>query len=154
METVQEDQVSSLKRKIDAEIALRVPAKGTFYLPEFFFSSTPSTLPFENPEWLDGFVGQEMVKQVITDVLRVHEQGISKGGQKGLVLLFLGPSGVGKTELARKIAAKKGVGFVEVSLNAVNSRAQLIGGFLQSFWTKVKDLLEQLDKVKGYLPMG
>ncbi|HLY27587.1 MAG TPA: ATP-dependent Clp protease ATP-binding subunit, partial [Aggregatilineales bacterium] len=50
-------------------------------------------------------IGQNHAVSAVTDAIKTHRAGLSDPGRPVGVFLFLGPSGVGKTELAKALAA-------------------------------------------------
>jgi len=50
-------------------------------------------------------IGQDHAVQVVSEAIKTHRAGLSDPGRPVGVFLFLGPSGVGKTELAKALAA-------------------------------------------------
>ena len=46
-------------------------------------------------------IGQEEAVRAVSDAVRRSRAGLTEGGRPIATLLFLGPTGVGKTELAR-----------------------------------------------------
>ncbi len=69
--------------------------------------------------------GIEKVKDRILDELAVHLR--AKGKNRGPVLCFIGPPGVGKTTLGQSIARAMGRAFVRVSLGGVRDDSEIRG---------------------------
>ena len=68
--------------------------------------------------------GLEEVKDRVLDYLAVRKLA---PGQKGQILCFIGPPGVGKTSIARSIAEALGRKFVKKSLGGVRDEAEIRG---------------------------
>ena len=68
--------------------------------------------------------GLDEVKDRVLDYLAVRKL---TPGQKGQILCFMGPPGVGKTSIARSIAAAMGRKFVKKSLGGVRDEAEVRG---------------------------
>jgi len=68
--------------------------------------------------------GLEEVKDRVLDYLAVRKLA---PGQKGQILCFMGPPGVGKTSIARSIAEALGRKFVKKSLGGVRDEAEIRG---------------------------
>ncbi len=79
--------------------------------------------------------GLEMIKERIIEFLAVRQlrqqlasrDGHSRSESQGQVLCFIGPPGVGKTSLARSIAAALGRKFARISLGGVHDEAEIRG---------------------------
>jgi ATP-dependent Clp protease ATP-binding subunit ClpC len=50
-------------------------------------------------------IGQDEAVEAVSDAIRMSRAGLSEGGRPIASLMFLGPTGVGKTELAKALAA-------------------------------------------------
>jgi len=68
--------------------------------------------------------GRHEIKQRIVEFLAVHQLS---GRSRGTVLCLLGPPGVGKTSMARSVAAALGREFVEISLAGLHGDTALRG---------------------------
>ncbi|HUW32120.1 MAG TPA: endopeptidase La [Planctomycetota bacterium] len=68
--------------------------------------------------------GLDEVKDRVLDYLAVRKL---TSGQKGQILCFIGPPGVGKTSIARSIAAAMGRKFFKKSLGGVRDEAEIRG---------------------------
>tara|TARA_R110002111_G_C6005195_1_gene373761 strand:+ start:465 stop:2372 length:1908 start_codon:yes stop_codon:yes gene_type:complete len=72
-------------------------------IPEETISGESQTTGFENP-LLDAVVGQDESVRQVANELRLIQAGLNEPGKPASVMLFAGMTGVGKTELAKRIA--------------------------------------------------
>jgi ATP-dependent Lon protease len=71
--------------------------------------------------------GLEDVKDRVLEFLAVHQLAKKKDGNKGRILLFSGPPGVGKTSIAKSIARAMGRKYVRISLGGARDEADVRG---------------------------
>jgi ATP-dependent Lon protease len=71
--------------------------------------------------------GLKDVKDRVLEFLAVHQLAKKKDGNKGRILLFSGPPGVGKTSIAKSIARAMGRKYVRISLGGARDEADVRG---------------------------
>ena len=92
-----------VKDEVDEEAVARVVARWTtFPFPACFFRS--GKLAHLEEEIHERFVDQEDAVREVANAIRRNRAGLDMGSRPIGVFLFLGPTGVGKTELARTLA--------------------------------------------------
>jgi len=94
-------------------------------LPWARHSSEPFSIEKAQKILDEDHYGIEKVKDRILDELAVHLR--AKGKNRGPVLCFIGPPGVGKTTLGQSIARAMGRSFVRVSLGGVRDDSEIRG---------------------------
>jgi len=73
--------------------------------PTFTLDSIKLRKPYEIKKFLDQYViGQERALRAVADAIRRNRAGLSDPRRPLGSFLFLGPTGVGKTELAKALA--------------------------------------------------
>jgi len=74
--------------------------------------------------------GQDQAIQAVVDAIKRSRAGFRKAGKPVANFLFVGPTGVGKTEIARQLAASLGVEFLRFDMSEYQERhsvSRLIG---------------------------
>src|SRR5262249_48996150 len=71
--------------------------------------------------------GLSDVKDRVLEFLAVHQLAKDKPANKGRILLFAGPPGVGKTSIAKSIARAMGRKYVRISLGGARDEADIRG---------------------------
>ena len=89
-----------------ADVAAVISAKLDYAVPEGELSQSDAERALHLEEKLRARVlGQDEAVATVARVMRSHMAGMSDQGRPIAVFLFVGPTGVGKTELARALAA-------------------------------------------------
>ncbi|MCA9791738.1 MAG: AAA family ATPase [Candidatus Eremiobacteraeota bacterium] len=74
-------------------------------LPLFLVSQTEEYSPEKSLDYFqDRVLGQPLAASMVTDAITRAKSGVTRVGRPIVSLLFVGPSGVGKTEMARSLA--------------------------------------------------
>ncbi|MBV9713161.1 MAG: AAA family ATPase, partial [Ktedonobacteraceae bacterium] len=93
-----------LKEEVDSEDIAEIVSKWT-HIPvsKLMEAEVQKLLTMEDP-LRERVVGQEMALQIVSDAIRRSRAGLQDPDRPLASFLFLGPTGVGKTELARTLA--------------------------------------------------
>src|SRR3989440_2081388 len=93
-----------LKEEVDAEDIAEIVSKWT-HIPvsRLMEAEVQKLLNMEN-RLRERVVGQDMALQIVSDAIRRSRAGLQDPNRPLASFLFLGPTGVGKTELARALA--------------------------------------------------
>jgi ATP-dependent Clp protease ATP-binding subunit ClpB len=94
-----------LKEEVDEEDVANVVSAWTGIPVSKMLSSERDKLLYAEIELGGRVVGQERAVQAVADTIRRSRAGITDENRPAGSFLFLGPTGVGKTELARTLAA-------------------------------------------------
>jgi ATP-dependent Clp protease ATP-binding subunit ClpB len=93
-----------LKEEVDAEDIAEIVSKWTHIpISKLMEAEVQKLLSMEN-RLCERVVGQDMALQVVSDAIRRSRAGLQDPNRPLASFLFLGPTGVGKTELARALA--------------------------------------------------
>ncbi len=110
--------------------------------------------------------GQEDAVRVVTEAVQMSKAGLIDDDKPIASLLFVGPTGVGKTELAKSLAEELGIGFVRFDMSEYAEKhtvAKLIGspagyvgyedgGLLTDAIRKTPDCVLLLDEIEKAHP--
>ena len=112
-------------REVEEVVALmaRVPARTVS-------ADDRTSLQSLEPELKKALFGQDAAIETLCGVIKLHRAGLGAPGRPTGSFLFLGPTGVGKTELARQLARVMGVQFLRFDMSEYSERhtvSRLIG---------------------------
>jgi ATP-dependent Clp protease ATP-binding subunit ClpB len=93
-----------LKEEVDAEDIAEIVSKWTHIPVSKLMEAEVQKLLTMEDRLRERVVGQEMALQVVSDAIRRSRAGLQDPNRPLASFLFLGPTGVGKTELARTLA--------------------------------------------------
>jgi ATP-dependent Clp protease ATP-binding subunit ClpB len=93
-----------LKEEVDSEDIAEIVSKWTHIPVSKLMEAEVQKLLSMEDNLRQRVVGQEMVLQVVSDAIRRSRAGLQDPHRPLASFLFLGPTGVGKTELARALA--------------------------------------------------
>jgi len=93
-----------LKEEVDAEDIAEIVSKWTHIPVSKLMEAEVQKLLTMEDRLRERVVGQEMALQVVSDAIRRSRAGLQDPHRPLASFLFLGPTGVGKTELARVLA--------------------------------------------------
>jgi len=93
-----------LKEEVDAEDVAEVVAKWTHIPVSKLMESEIQKLLKMEDRLRERVVGQDLALQIVSDAVRRSRAGLQDPNRPLASFLFLGPTGVGKTELARALA--------------------------------------------------
>src|SRR5947209_5968053 len=93
-----------LKEEVDAEDIAEIVSKWTHIPVSKLMEAEVQKLLTMEDNLRQRVVGQEMALQVVSDAIRRSRAGLQDPHRPLASFLFLGPTGVGKTELARALA--------------------------------------------------
>ncbi len=94
-----------LKEEVDAEDIAEIVSKWTHIPVSKLMEAEIQKLLLMEDRLRERVVGQEVALQVVSDAIRRSRAGLQDPNRPLASFLFLGPTGVGKTELARALAA-------------------------------------------------
>jgi ATP-dependent Clp protease ATP-binding subunit ClpB len=96
--------VRMLKEEVDAEDIAEIVSKWTHIPVSRLMESEIQKLLTMEDRLRERVVGQDMALQIVSDAIRRSRAGLQDPNRPLASFLFLGPTGVGKTELARALA--------------------------------------------------
>ncbi|HWP31945.1 MAG TPA: ATP-dependent chaperone ClpB [Fimbriimonadales bacterium] len=99
-----QSDLKMLKEEVDEEDIAEVVSKWTGIPVSKLIESEKEKLLFMEQRLKERVVGQDHAIQVVSDAIRRSRSGIADPNRPIGSFLFLGPTGVGKTELARALA--------------------------------------------------
>jgi len=93
-----------LKEEVDAEDIAQVVSKWTHVPVSKLMEAEVQKLLLMEDRLRERVVGQDLALQIVSDAIRRSRAGLQDPNRPLASFLFLGPTGVGKTELARALA--------------------------------------------------
>jgi ATP-dependent Clp protease ATP-binding subunit ClpB len=93
-----------LKEEVDAEDVAEIVSKWTHIPVSKLMEAEVQKLLTMEEHLRERVVGQEMALQIVADAVRRSRAGLQDPNRPLASFLFMGPTGVGKTELARALA--------------------------------------------------
>ncbi len=93
-----------LKEEVDSEDIAEIVSKWTHIPVSKLMEAEVQKLLSMEERLRERVVGQEMALQIVSDAIRRSRAGLQDPNRPLASFLFLGPTGVGKTELARALA--------------------------------------------------
>ena len=93
-----------LKEEVDAEDIAEIVSKWTHIPVSKLMEAEVQKLLYMEDRLRERVVGQEMALQAVSDAIRRSRAGLQDPNRPLASFIFLGPTGVGKTELARALA--------------------------------------------------
>lgn len=114
----------------------RIPPHSPEYIVSRTYLEVLTSLPWKvkTEDQLDIDKAQEVLDEDHYDLVRIKDRILEflavrrlREGNKGPILCFVGPPGVGKTSLGRSVARALGRKFVRVSLGGVRDEAEIRG---------------------------
>jgi ATP-dependent Clp protease ATP-binding subunit ClpB len=93
-----------LKEEVDAEDIAEIVSKWTHIPVSKLMEAEVQKLLYMEDRLRERVVGQELALQAVSDAIRRSRAGLQDPNRPLASFIFLGPTGVGKTELARALA--------------------------------------------------
>ena len=119
-------QNEAVSKELIAEILSEVSKIGTVKLDE----DSENAVETLNDRILKQIYGQDEAVRLVSEAIQMSKAGLSDDGKPLASLLFVGPTGVGKTEVARVLSRELGVELIRFDMSEYTEKhtvAKLIG---------------------------
>lgn len=119
-------QGKAVSKELIAEILSEVSKIGTVKIDE----DSDSFVETLNDRILKQIYGQDEAVRLVSEAIQMSKAGLSDDGKPLASLLFVGPTGVGKTEVARVLSRELGVELIRFDMSEYTEKhtvAKLIG---------------------------
>ena len=123
---VRKDLNSSVSKELIAELLSEMSRIGTVKIDE----ESEAAVETLNDRILKQIYGQDEAVRLVSEAIQMSKAGLSDDGKPLASLLFVGPTGVGKTEVARVLSRELGVELIRFDMSEYTEKhtvAKLIG---------------------------